>query len=434
MAFVVDFCRKMVGKCIRPLYPGKCIRPLYWAPLLISDAMLQRITLIGLVAMMAVSTDLYLPAIPQLIESLGANASRGQLTLSVFLMGFAIGQLLYGNISDRYGRKPVLYAGLAIYLAGTLGCIFAVDIDTLIGARFVQGLGGACGPVLARAMVADSYNRLDAAKIMASIAGIMALVPAIAPVFGSWLLYLFEWRAHFVLLLILGLLTLAGVARLQESLKTFSAEPLKLSSIFNQFPLCLSNSSFVGFTLCGGAAYGAIFCYISTSSYLIIGLLGLAPEYFGYTFMVVVFGYMIGAMTSSRLVGHRGVIWVLALGQIVGVLAVCFLLLLAIFEVHRLVPLLLAFFMVFMASGLSLPVSQMGAISQLPKAAGRASSVFGFLQIAFASLLGYVVGLFYNNSLIPTATGVAVATLLSAVGYSIIRKTHAKPRMSRPRD
>lgn len=388
------------------------------------NILLQRFTLIGLVAMLAVSTDLYLPAIPQLIESLNTNNSQGQLTLSIFLMGFAAGQLFYGSVSDRYGRKPMLYVGLIIYLAGTLGCIFAPDIDTLISARFIQGFGGASGPVLARAIVADSYNRVEAASIMASIAGAMALVPAIAPVFGSWLLYFFEWRAHFVLLLILGLLAFAGVIRLQESLKALSSKPLKLSSIISQFPVCLRNSSFAGFTLCGGATYAAMFCYISTSSFLIIGLLGLAPEYFGYTFMVVVFGYIAGAMTSSRLVGHWGVIRVLALGQLVGLLAGALLLTLAIFEVNRLIPMLLAFFMVFMAGGLSLSVSQMGAIAELPEAAGKASSVFGFLQIAFASLLGYLVGLFYNNTLMPTAVGVVLAALMSAAGYMIVRKTY----------
>ena len=387
------------------------------------DGFLQRITLVGLVAMMAVSTDLYLPAIPQLIESLGADVSQGQLTLSVFLMGFAIGQLFYGGISDRHGRKPVLYLGLVIYLAGTLGSIFAPDINTLIGARFVQGLGGASAPVLARAMVSDSHDRVDAARIMASIAGTMALVPAVAPVFGSWLLYFFDWRAHFVLLLVLGLLTFAGVTRLQESLKTASTEKLKLSNIFSQFPLCLKNPSFVGFALCGGATYAAMFAYISTSSFLIIGLLGLAPEYFGYTFMVVVFGYIAGAMTSARLVRRRGVVRVLALGQLAGLLAAGLLMTLAILEINRLAPMLLAFFMVFMAGGLSLAVSQMGAIAELPKAAGRASSVFGFMQIAFASLLGYLVGLFYNDTLLPTALGVLLAMLMSTAGYMIIRKT-----------
>ena len=384
----------------------------------------QRITLIALVAMMAVSTDLYLPAIPSLIENLSADVSQGQLTLSVFLLGFAVGQLFYGGISDRHGRKPVLYLGLTIYLVGTLGCILAPDINTLIGARFVQGLGGASAPVLARAMVSDSHSRVDAARLMASIAGAMALIPAVAPVFGSWLLYFFDWRAHFVLLLILGLLTLASVTRLQESLKTFTTEPFRLSSIFKQFPLCLGNSCFVGFALCGGASYAAMFCYISTSSFLVIGLLGLAPEHFGYTFMVVVFGYIAGAMTSSRLVGRVGVIRVLALGQMVGLLAAGLLLTMAVFEINRLVPLLVAFFLVFMAGGLSLAVSQMGAIAELPQAAGRASSVFGFMQIAFASLLGFLVGFFYNNTLVPTAIGVTLAVLVSAAGYLIVRKAH----------
>ena len=386
--------------------------------------MLQRITLAGLVAMMAVSTDLYLPAIPQLIESLGANISQGQLTLSFFLLGFATGQLFYGSISDRYGRKPVLYLGLAIYILATLGCAAAQDINTLIAARFVQGLGGACGPVLARAIVSDSYSRRDAARVMAAIAGAMALVPAIAPVFGSWLLYVFTWRAHFILLLILGLITVFAVTRLPESCKTIGDSPLKLSHIFSQFSLCLGNRNFVGYTLCGGATYAAMFCYISTTSFIMIELLGVEPEYFGYTFMSVVFGYITGAVISSRLVNRWGTTRVLTLGQSVGLSAAGLLLVLALFDVYRLMPVLFTFFLVFMAGGLCLSIGQMGAISELPEDAGKASSVFGFLQITFAALLGYLVGFFYNDTLVPTAIGVTVAVLLSATGYLIIRNAH----------
>jgi DHA1 family bicyclomycin/chloramphenicol resistance-like MFS transporter len=391
--------------------------------------LLQRITLAGLVAMMAVSTDLYLPAIPQLIESLGANISQGQLTLSFFLLGFATGQLFYGSISDRYGRKPVLYLGLAIYVLATLGCAAAHDINTLIAARFVQGLGGACGPVLARAIVSDSYSRRDAARVMAAIAGAMALVPAIAPVFGSWLLYVFTWRAHFILLLMLGLITVIAVTRLQESCKTIGDSPLKLSHIFSQFSLCLKSRYFVGYALCGGATYAAMFCYISTTSFIMIELLGVEPEYFGYTFMSVVFGYITGAVISSRLVNRWGTVKVLTLGQSVGLSAAGLLLVLALFDVYRLMPVLFAFFLVFMSGGLCLSIGQMGAISELPKDAGKASSVFGFLQITFAAMLGYLVGLFYNNSLVPTAIGVTVAVLLSATGYLIIRNAHDPQRV-----
>ena len=386
--------------------------------------MLQRITLAGLVATMAVSTDLYLPAIPQLIESLRVNISQGQLSLSIFLLGFAIGQLFYGSLSDRYGRKPLLYLGLAIYAIATLGCAAAQDINTLIAARFVQGLGGACGPVLARAIVSDSYSRKDAARVMASIAGAMALVPAIAPIFGSWLLYVFNWRAHFILLLILSLITVFAVTKLQESCKTIGDSPLKLSQIFSQFSLCLSNRNFVGYTLCGGATYAAMFCYISTTSFIVIELLGVEPENFGYTFMSVVIGYITGAVTSSRLVNRWGVISVLTLGQLVGLAAAGLLLVLASFDIYRLMPVLFAFFLVFMSGGLCLSIGQMGAISELEKDAGKASSVFGFLQISLGALLGYLVGLFYDNTLLPTAIGVTVAVLLSVTGYLIIRKTH----------
>lgn len=391
--------------------------------------MLQRITLAGLVAMMAVSTDLYLPAIPQLIESLGASISQGQLTLSFFLLGFASGQLFFGSVSDRYGRKPVLYVGLAIYMIATLGCAVAQDINTLIAARFVQGLGGASGPVLARAIVADSYSRRDAARVMAAIAGAMALVPAIAPVFGSWLLYFFTWRAHFISLLILSLITCIAVTRLPESCKTIGGSRLRLSHIFSQFSLCLSKRNFVGYTLCGGGAYAAMFCYISTTSFIMIELLGVEPKYFGYTFMSVVFGYITGAVISSRLVNRWGITRVLALGQSVGLSAAGLLIVLALFDVYRLVPVLFAFFLVFMSGGLCLSIGQMGAIAELPKNAGKASSVFGFLQIFFAALLGYGVGLFYNDTLVPTAIGVTVAALLSAAGYLIIRNAHDPVRM-----
>jgi len=386
-------------------------------------ALLQRVTLTVLVAMMAVSTDLYLPAIPQLIRSLGADISQGQLTLSSFLFGFAVGQLLYGSISDVHGRKPVLYAGLALYTAATAACIFAPNITMLIGARFVQGLGAASAPVLARAIVADSHRATDAARIMASIAGAMALVPAIAPVFGSWLLYFFDWRSHFALLFALGALTIAGVSRLDESCKTIGQGRVRLSGIFSQFRLCMGKAGFVGFTLCGGATYAAMFCYISTSSFLLIDRLGVAPEHFGYTFMTVVFGYIAGATLSSKLVGSRGVVRVLALGQWVALLAGAMLTFLVLLDVYRLAPTLAAFFLVFMAGGLSLSVSQMGAITQLPEAAGRASSVFGFIQITFASLLGYVVGRFYDGTMLPTATGVLLAALISLSGFLLVRAT-----------
>ncbi len=385
--------------------------------------MLQKLILAGLVAVTAVSTDLYLPGIPQMVEDLGTSASRGQLTLSVFLLGFALGQMFYGSISDQYGRKPVIFVGLSIYCLGSLGCVSAADIDTLIVGRFIQGVGGAAGPVLARAIVSDSYDRQNAARMMAGIASAMALVPAIAPVLGSWLLYFFDWRSHFVLLMLLGFLTVFGVSTLRESCTTIGKAPVQVSTIFSQFPACLRQRNFFGYTLCGGATYAALFCYISTTSFIVIELLGVAPEMFGYTALFVVLGYIGGAALCSRKVNNWGIIKLLGLGQLAGFVGAGLLLILAVMEIYWLWPVLLAFFLVFMACGLSLPISQMGAIAEIQSAAGKASSVFGVLQVAFASSLGFLVGLFYNETLMPTALGIGVAMLISLSGYLMVRNS-----------
>ncbi len=304
----------------------------------------------------------------------------------------------------------------------SIACVLSPDISALITGRFIQGLGGAAGPVLARAIVSDSYDRPNAARIMAGIAGIMALVPAVAPVFGSWLLYFFDWRSHFVLLLLLGLLTVVGVKMLPETCTTMGKSPLRLGTIFSQFPLCLRNRQFLGYTLCGGATYAGMFCYMSTTSFIMIELLGIAPEMFGYTALFVVIGYISGATLCSRKVQSWGSIRVMGLGQWVGLTGAALLLVLAVGEIYALVPVLLAFFLVFMASGLCLSISQMGAIAEMHAAAGKASSVFGVLQVAFAAGLGFLVGLFYDDTLLPTALGIGTAMLLSFAGYLIVRQ------------
>jgi MFS transporter, DHA1 family, multidrug resistance protein len=387
----------------------------------------SKLVLAALAAVMAVSTDLYLSGIPALVQDLGGTDSQGQLTLSVFLIGFALGQIVYGGLSDQWGRKPALFIGLAIYGVASLACAVAVDMETLIAARFLQGLGGAAGPVVARAIVADSYDRLNAARMMATIAGAMAIVPAIAPVLGSWLLYFFDWRAQFVALLILGLITVAGVTRLRETCPSIGRSPLSAGTLLGQFPLCLGSRNFLGYSLCGGAAYAAMFCYMSTTSFIMIELLGVRPEWFGYTALIVCLGYIAGATLGARQVVRRGTLTVLGWGQLAGLSAAAILLVLTATETYALAPLLLAYFLVFLAGGLCLALSQMGAIAELPEAAGKGSSVFGFLQLALASALGSLVGLFYDQTLLSTALGISAASVCSLVGFVLVKTGSGEP-------
>ncbi len=380
-----------------------------------------RATLIALVAFAAVSTDLYLSGIPGIVADLGVGHAEGQLTLSLFMVGFAAGQLLFGPLSDYHGRKPVVAAGLWLYALATLLCALAPSITTLIGARLLQGLAAASGPVIARAIVRDRYRAEDAARMMALLAAAMAVVPLFAPVLGSWLLYCFDWRAQFAGMLLFGLATLAGLRALVESCPSIGIGPLDLWRVFGQFGTCLRSRAFVGYQLCGGAAFASSFAYISSASFIMIEMLGVAPQHFGYTFMLCVAGYMGGALLSSVLVTRIGIRRTLGRGVAVNLAGIGLLCALAFGPAQPLLAVILAIFLCFLGSGLCLSNSQMGAISQFPMAAGGASAVFGFVQTAMAATSGYVVGQSYDGTLVPTALAMTCAVLLSALGYLVLR-------------
>ncbi len=379
-----------------------------------------RLTLVALVGFSAISTDLYLSGIPGLIADLGVGHAEGQLTLSLFLVGFAFGQLVFGPLSDYYGRKPVVARGLMLYALASVGCALAPSIGALLGARVLQGFAAAAGPVIARAIVRDRFQGHEAARMMALLATAMAMVPLIAPVVGSWLLYWFDWRAQFGALILFGLVTLASIRNLEESCPSIGVGGIALRPVLGQFRNCLRSPAFVGFVLCGGAAFAGSFAYISSASFIVIELLGVAPQHFGYTFMLAVGGYMSGSYLSSRLVMRVGIVRMLRAGVIASVLGSGLLLGIAIAELNSLGAVIAAVFCCFLGSGMCLSNSQMGAISEYPMAAGGASAVFGFLQTAMASLSGFIVGQAYDGTLMPTALAMSGGALLSVAGYALL--------------
>jgi len=383
---------------------------------------LARLTLVALVGFSAVSTDLYLSGIPGMVVDLGVGHAQGQLTLSLFMIGFAAGQLLFGPMSDHYGRKPVAALGLWIYVVASLLCALAPSMDALLAGRLLQGLAAASGPVIARAIVRDRYKAQDAARMMALLTASMAMVPLLAPVFGSWLLHWFDWRAQFVLLMAFGLITLAGLRTLTESCPSIGQGGLRLGRVFGQFGLCLRSRAFVGYLLCGGAVFASSFAYISSSSFIMIEMLGVKPENFGYSFMLCVAGYMGGSFCSSQLVTRLGIAGVLRIGVLVSLLGVMMLCTLAFGELQSLGAVILAIFCCFLGSGLCLSNAQMGAISEFPMSAGGASAVFGFMQTGMAALSGFVVGQTYDGTLVPTALTMTTGVLISACGYLLLRR------------
>jgi DHA1 family bicyclomycin/chloramphenicol resistance-like MFS transporter len=222
-------------------------------------------------------------------------------------------------------------------------------------------------------------------------------------------------------MLLFGLATLAGLRALVESCPSIGIGPLDLWRVFGQFGTCLRSRAFVGYQLCGGAAFASSFAYISSASFIMIEMLGVAPQHFGYTFMLCVAGYMGGALLSSVLVTRIGIRRTLGRGVAVNLAGIGLLCALAFGPAQPLLAVILAIFLCFLGSGLCLSNSQMGAISQFPMAAGGASAVFGFVQTAMAATSGYVVGQSYDGTLVPTALAMTCAVLLSALGYLVLR-------------
>lgn len=386
-----------------------------------AESLSVAVLLTGLIAMGAISTDLYLPSLPAIGAAFGVAAAEVQLTLSVFLVGFACSQLVCGPLSDRFGRRPVILGGIALYLAATLLCIVAPSIEVLIAARFLQALGACVGPVLGRAVVRDVYGRDGAAQVLSYMGMAMALAPALGPIIGGYLQVWFGWQANFGVLAAFALvLFLAILATLPETNRwpdPAATQPGRLAATYLSL---LRQRSYIGFVMITAFSYAGIFCFISGSSFVLIGLLGLTPDLYGYCFAAIVVGYMIGTFGSGRLTKRLGLERMIRLGgavQALGGLLGVLLYGAGFFSVVSVVgP--VAVFMV--GAGLVLPNAQAGALGPFPKNAGAASALLGFFQMGFAALVGIAVGHGSGSSALPMMAAIALVALGALMSYWLV--------------
>ncbi|MDX6748354.1 multidrug effflux MFS transporter [Geminicoccaceae bacterium 1502E] len=362
-----------------------------------------------LVAFQAISTDLYLPALPSLVADLGTDVASAQLTLSVFLVGFAISQLVYGPLSDRLGRRPLLLAGTALYAVASLLCVFAATIEQLVALRLLQAVGACAGPVLGRAVVRDVYGPQDAARVLAYLAAAMALAPAAGPILGGYLTLWFDWRACFLVLSLLGILALLGTWRLLPETNgrkdPHAMAPTRLAANYAEL---LGHPLYRRFVMVGVFGYGGIFAFISGSSYLLIGVVGLSPELYGMCFAAVVLGYMAGSLIAGRITGRVGIETMVRAGGLTCAMGGLAGLALAL-AMPPSVPSIVAPMAVFMVgAGFALPAATAGALGPFPTKAGLASALMGFAQLTLASLLGIAIGAVYGGTALPMMGALAL--------------------------
>ena len=381
-------------------------------------ALLALLTAVG-----PMSVDLYLPSLPELGRVFGASVPQVQLTLSGYLLCFAIGQIVFGPISDHVGRKPVLLAALSLYVAVCLSCMFATSIEMLIALRCLQALGVAGAPVLARAIVRDLYQGVRAGRELARMGSITALAPVVAPSLGGILQSTFGWRASFLGMAALGLCAIVLVIRLlPETMKQPPKHPMSLPSIIRGYGIFLRHRTFRIYLAIVSASYGGLFAWISGSSFVLQDLYGLSPLLFGLVFAAATLGYGLGTLLAARLVVRIGIDRTIVCGGVA--LAAGGLAMAAAIALGATSPAALAIPMALYLCGLGLamPQSMAGALMPFPERAGAASSLLGFLQQATASAIGIVVGQMLGSSALPLAAIIAAMGVL-ALALALFRRS-----------
>jgi DHA1 family bicyclomycin/chloramphenicol resistance-like MFS transporter len=363
-----------------------------------------------LTAMGPLSTDMYLPSLPAIGRAFATDAGQVQLTLSVFLVGFALGQIVYGPVADLYGRKPVLLAGLILFVAASFGCMVATSIGALVAARFIQAVGACAAVVLARAIVRDLHTSEDSARILSLMGAIMGLVPAVAPIIGAVLEQAFGWRASFALSAALALgLALVVAVWLPETVPAGERGRWSARGMMADFARLSAHAQFRRYTAAVCLGYGGLFAFISGSSFVLQGHYGLDELEFGLSFALAVLGFIIGTLIAAAFTRRIGVERTVAIGTLALAVGGGAMALLVLIEpphfLHVLAPMV-----VYMAGiGLTLPSAMAGAITPFPERAGTASSLVGFSQMTFAALVGVMVGHLVEHT--PNALAWTIAVL-----------------------
>jgi DHA1 family bicyclomycin/chloramphenicol resistance-like MFS transporter len=376
------------------------------------DTLALTVVLAILTSLGPLSTDMYLPSLPAIGAFFGASVSQVQLTLSAFLFGFAVGQIFYGPLADRHGRKPVLLIGLSLFIMATAAIALAPSIETMTVARFFQALGASGPIVLARTVVRDLYSLERAGKELARMGSIMGVVPAIAPVIGGILETAVGWQGSFVAVTVFALvLSTVVLLGLPETLKTRAPEPVSIINIVRVYRELLRNGGYRGYLMLVCCTYGGLFAFISGSSFVLQGIYGLTPLLFGFAFGVCVIGFITGAAISQRIVRTRMIEGTLRIGVIAMALGGTLMVMAHGLFQTSVLAILLPMTVYSLGVGIALPQIQVGAMTPFPNRAGAASSLLGLSQMGSAAILGILVGKMLGGSAWPLPLTIAAVGL-----------------------
>lgn len=385
-----------------------------------------------LLGLQPVTTDLYLPALPTITLGFGAAMPQAQLTLSALLLAFGVSQLVWGPLSDRFGRRPVLLLGTGLYVLASVGSAAVTSIEQLIVLRVLQGAAMGAGVMCARAVVRDLFAPTEGARIMSKgLTGLGVIACLSAPV-GGLLTEHFGWRIALLALAVFGALTLAVLAlRFEETLKQKNPRALEPMTLLRTWGQIVRHPTFWAYTLLSTTSYGGLFTFLAAGSFVFIGVLGLSKSAYGLAMLTMSLSYIVGTILCRRLLTRLGVRRTVALAGVATLTSGTTMGVLGLMGVQSVAAIMLPFYVFMLGHGVHQPCGQSGAVGPFPQAAGAASALSGFLMMLAAFAMGGWLGrsLAANpGSVQPLTSGVWFWSVLIAINAWTLVQRYGEAR------
>lgn len=360
------------------------------------------------------SIDMYLPGFPAIAADLHTNVAQVALSLSSFFIGISAGQLLYGPLLDRFGRKKPLYFGIVVYILASVGCALATTVEQLILLRFMQAAGGCVGMVASRAMVRDLFPVTESAKVFSTLMLVIGVSPIIAPTVGGYVTAAFGWHWVFVILTVMAVLLLAGVhIVLPETRKPDINLSLKPLPILKNFYQVLRNPYFLTYTFCGSIAAAGLYAYIAGSPYVFMEIFHVSEQQYGWIFAFIAVGIIGSSQLNTILLKHMSSQQIIKRALSVQVSAGILLFTGAVFNFTGLISTIGLIFLFLCCQGFTFPNTSALALAPFSKNAGSASALMGSIQMACGALTSFCVSLLSNHTALPMAGVMACCSITS---------------------
>lgn len=377
-----------------------------------------------LLGLQPITTDLYLPALPALTEGFVAPMAQAQLTLTALLLAFGLSQLIWGPLSDRFGRRPILLVGMSAYVLASIASTLSPSMQMLIVWRTLQGAAMGAGVMCARAIVRDLYTPAQGARVMSKALSGLGVIACLSPPLGGLLSAWFNWRLALLTLAIFGALTLGLIAlRFTETVPQKNLAALQPAALARTWLAILRNPTFIAFSALSSASYGGLFTFLAASSFVFIKVLGWSTSQYGLLMFSNALAYLLGTFLCRHWLARFGVRRAVALAGGLSLTGGTLMGTLAMFSVHNGWAIMLPQYLFMLGHGVHQPCSQSGAVGPFPRAAGAASALNGFLMMLAAFVVGNWLGTHMDGTVFPLVYGVWFwSVLIALAAWTLVQK------------